>query len=110
QGRIAPMMSQELFERPEKQYEKYSIVAFPKQSKIIGDPESFENAEPTPEQEAAMESILDAHPASALTFDDTTGLWMVGEEDNIVAMFRDRDALVVAWESDDASVRVPESD
>ena len=104
------MMSQELFERPEKQYEKYSIVAFPKQSKIIGDPESFENAEPTPEQEAAMESILDAHPESALTFDETTGLWIAGEEDNIEAMFSDLDAFVDALESDDASVRVTESD
>src|SRR5699024_5458628 len=104
------MMSQQLFERPEKQYEKYSLVAFPRQAKIIGDPASFENAEPTPEQEAAMESILDAHPESALTFDETTGLWIAGEEDNIEAMFSDREAFVDALESDDASVRVTESD
>ena len=104
------MMSQELFERPEKQYEKYSIIAFPEQSKTIGDPIHFENTEPTAEQEAAIESILDAHPESALTFDETTGLWIVGEEDDLEAMFADRDAFVDALESDDASVRVAESD
>ncbi|AHI20326.1 MAG: molecular chaperone GrpE [Corynebacterium casei] len=104
------MMSQELFERPEKQYQKYSITAFPEQSKIIGDPAVFETAEPSEEQEAAMESILDSHPEAALTFDETTGLWIVGEEDNLEAMFADRDVFVDALESDDGSARVTESD
>ncbi|APT82922.1 hypothetical protein [Corynebacterium ammoniagenes] len=104
------MMSQELFERPEKQYEKYSITAFPEESKIIGDPAQFESAEPTEEQEAAMESILESHPEAALTFDETTGLWIIGEEDNLEAMFADRDALVDALESDDGSARLLESD
>lgn len=103
-------MSQELFERPNKQYAKYSITAFPDQSKIIGDPALFETSEPSEEQEAAMESILDSHPDAALTFDETTGLWIVGAEDNLEAMFADREAFVDALESDDGSARVTESD
>ena len=104
------MMSQELFERPNKQNEKYSITAFPEQSKIIGDPALFEANELSEEQEAAMESILDSYPEAALTYDETTALWIVGEEDDLESMFADRDAFIDALESDDGSARVTETD
>ena len=107
---MKPMMSQELFERPEKQYQKYNITSFPEQTAIIGDPAQFDEAELSDAQSDAMESILESHPEAALTFDEATGLWISGEEDDVEAMFADRDAFVDALESDDGSARVLESD
>lgn len=93
------MMGQELFEHPKRQYQRYRITACEAESAVIGDPEDFVDGQPTAQQEAAMEAILEAHPDAALTFDPDTGLWVVGSEDDINQMFADREDFVTALEN-----------
>ncbi len=92
-------MDQELFEDTYKQYSLYGIEALREESASIGDPDSFPDGEVGEEAAAIMESLLAEHPDSALTFDDMSGLWIMGSEDAIARMFADRDEFVDSLEA-----------
>lgn len=92
------MMGQELFEHPRRQYEKYAITAFAQFTDIIGDPANFDEGQPNEVQEAALAEIFAAHPGKAVTFDESAGVWIAGDEGDIERMFADRDEFVDALE------------
>lgn len=92
-------MGQELFEHPTRQYKQYRITALDGLTELLGDPESFENSEPTEEQDAALEKVFEDQPDGALTFDELTGQWIIGAEDDINRMFADREEFVEALEN-----------
>ena len=91
------MMGQELFEHPKRQYPHYNITVLDD----LGDPEAHLEGIATEEQVAAMDAALEKFPFAAITFDEESGHWIVGEEADINRMFADRDAFVDALENNE---------
>lgn len=96
---MADMMGQELFEHPLRQYAEYGVTELREESPRLGDPASFEDDTATEEQLDLMEEVFARHAGDAVTFDEETGLWIVGPEEDIERMFADREAFLDALEA-----------
>lgn len=99
--RMADMMGQELFEHPPlRQYAEYGVTELREESpRLGGDPASFEDDTATEEQLDLMEEVFARHAEDAVTFDEESGLWIVGPEEGIERMFADREAFLDALEA-----------
>lgn len=97
--RMADMMGQELFEHPLRQYAEYGVTELREESPRLGDPASFEDDTATEEQLDLMEEVFARHAEDAVTFDEESGLWIVGPEEGIERMFADREAFLDALEA-----------
>ncbi|WP_246014387.1 hypothetical protein [Corynebacterium endometrii] len=96
---MVAMMGQELFEHPLRQYKHYGISALKELTDVLGEPEQFEDSEPTPQQQEAIERAFESQPDGALAYDESTGLWILGDGDDINRMFADREEFVEALEN-----------